>query len=311
MEIAGTVDNKESLLREIAELKKQRNAVILVHNYQLAEVQEAADILGDSLGLSREAATTEAAVILFCGVHFMAETAKILSPEKTVLLPFKSAGCPMADMVSAPQLRALKAKHPDAVVITYVNSTAETKAEADYCCTSANAQKVVDSLPRDQKIIFAPDMNLGAWVTRHRPENTLLWPGYCPVHHRLSMEEVKGMREAYPDAKFMVHPEAPMEILLTADAVASTGGMVDYVKSLPEGARLIVGTEAGMISRLKRERPDITYILASHDTVCANMKLTRLVHLRDALKNMQHQIEVPEEIASRARRSIDRMLELS
>ncbi len=311
MSIAGPLESKPALLSEINERKKQRNAVVLVHNYQLAEVQEAADILGDSLGLSQAAARTDAEVILFCGVHFMAETAAILSPEKTVLLPNRHAGCPMAEMVSAKDLRSLKQQHPDAVVITYVNSTAETKAEADYCCTSSNAQQVVDSLPKEQKIIFAPDMNLGAWVTRHRPENTLLWPGYCPVHHRLSLEEVESVRATYPDAAFMVHPEAPLEILRTADAVESTGGMVQYVRSLPKGSQLIVGTEAGMISRLKRERPDLHYILISHDTVCADMKITRLVHLRDALKEMQYKVTVPKSIADRARVSIQRMLELS
>ncbi len=308
MEIAGHLQTTAEIIDEINELKRERGAVILVHNYQLEEVQRVGDILGDSLGLSREAARTDAHVIVFCGVHFMAETAKILSPEKTVLLPVKHAGCPMADMVEPEALSALKARHPDAVVITYVNSTAETKAVADYCCTSANAQQIVDSLPRDQKIIFAPDMNLGAWVTRHRPENVILWPGYCPVHHRMTVAEVEAKRREYPGAPFMVHPEAPMEVLLTADAVESTGGMVKYVKTLPENSTLIVGTEAGMISRLKMERPDIHYVLASHDTVCANMKLTRLTHVRDALRHMRHEIVVPGEIADRARRSIERML---
>jgi quinolinate synthase len=310
MEIAGEVVQKNQLLIEIDKLKKERNAVILVHNYQLGEVQEAADILGDSLGLSIEASRTEKDVIVFCGVHFMAETAKILSPEKTVLLPFKSAGCPMADMVTPEGLINLKKKHPDAVVITYVNSTATTKAEADYCCTSSNAEKIVNSLPVNQKIIFAPDMNLGAWVTRKRPDNVILWPGFCPVHQRMTLDEINIRRAQYPKAKFIVHPEARMEILKVADAVESTGGMVEYVKSMEKGAQLIVGTEGGMITRLKKERPDIQYIVASVDAVCANMKLTRLVHVRDALVNMTHKIEVPDQIAKRARISIKRMIEI-
>jgi quinolinate synthase len=302
--------SKDKLIQEIDELKKKHNAVILVHNYQLDEVQEVADILGDSLGLSKEAAKTSKDVIVFCGVHFMAETAYMLSPTKTVLLPRKNAGCPMADMVTPEELIKLKAKHPNAVVITYVNSTAETKALSDYCCTSSNAAKIVSSIPEDREIIFAPDQNLGRWVTKNRKGKVILWPGYCPTHQRVTLKDINDLKKAFPDAKVVIHPEAPIQLCEIADAVESTGGMVDYAKSLPAGSKLIVATEVGMINRLKRENPNITYIPASPDMVCSNMKLTRLIHVRDALLHMQHKITVPDEIADKARLSIQRMIEI-
>lgn len=310
MDLSNVPGSRTALSNEISDLKKKLNAVILVHNYQLDEVQAVADYLGDSLELSRLAAKTDADIIVFCGVHFMAETAYILSPSKTILLPEPSAGCPMADMIRPDQLLKLKEENPDAIVVTYVNSSAEIKALSDYCCTSANAEKIVATLPQNQKIIFTPDMNLGAWITRKRTDNKVIWPGYCPVHHRLLPSEIEEKKSQFPDAVVIVHPEAPMDVLELADAVESTGGMVNYVKSLPRGKMVIVGTEAGMINRLRRVRPDLIYIAASPDTVCSNMKKTRLSHVRDSLLYLQHRITVPDEIAEKARRAIYRMLEV-
>ncbi|MBU1221740.1 quinolinate synthase NadA [Myxococcota bacterium] len=310
MDLSNVPGSRQELTKEILELKKKYNAVILVHNYQLDEVQSVADHLGDSLELSRLAAKTSADIIVFCGVHFMAETAYILSPTKTVLLPEINAGCPMADMINPEQLKKLKEENPDAIVVTYVNSSAEIKALSDYCCTSANAEKIVATLPANQKIIFTPDMNLGAWITRKRPDNKIIWPGYCPVHHRLLPFEIEEKKRQFPDAVVIVHPEAPIDVLKLADAVESTGGMVNYVQSLPSGKFVIIGTEAGMINRLRRVRSDLVYIPASPDTVCSNMKKTRLSHVRDSLLFMQHKITVPDEIAEKARRSINRMLEV-
>ncbi|MBN2724166.1 MAG: quinolinate synthase NadA [Deltaproteobacteria bacterium] len=302
--------SRKQLTTEIRSMAEEKNAVILVHNYQLDEVQSIADFLGDSLELSRKAAETDAEIIVFCGVHFMAETASILSPEKTVLLPVADAGCPMADMITPEQLIEARIKHPDAVVVTYINSSAATKAFSDYCCTSANAQKITDSLPEGQKIIFTPDMNLGAWVTRKRSGHDILWPGYCPVHHRLEPWEILEKKKQFPNAQVMIHPEAPLDVLKLADVVESTGGMVKYVRNLPEGSQIIVGTESGMINRLRKERPDIIYISASPDTVCSNMKKTRLSHVHDALKFNQHVITVDEKTAVKAKKAILKMLEV-
>ncbi|MDA3863129.1 MAG: quinolinate synthase NadA [Deltaproteobacteria bacterium] len=310
MEFNNIVPDQAQLVKEINELKQKLNAVILVHNYQLDEIQQIGDFLGDSLGLSKQAANTENKIIVFCGVKFMAETAKILSPDKTVLLPVKTAGCPMADMVDIEDLRQLKRENPDAVVVTYVNSSTETKALSDYCCTSANARKIIESIPDDKEIIFLPDQHLGAYVTSNRQGRSILWKGFCPVHQRMKLEEIKQLKRDNPQAKFIIHPEAPASITKLADAIESTGGMVKYIKNLPENSSVIVGTELGMINRLRRERSDINFIPASSDLICYNMKSTRLVDVRDALKHKQYQIEVDPDIAAKARKAIKRMISI-
>lgn len=300
------------LIEEIRALQQQRNAVILAHNYQLNEVQEIADITGDSLELSRKAATVQADVIVFCGVHFMAETAAILCPDKTVLLPVLQAGCPMADMITPEELRAFQDEHPKAVTVTYVNSTAEIKALSDICCTSANARQVVQSIPRDTPILFVPDRHLGEWVTRDLGrDNVYFWPGFCPVHQRILPEDIERMRKRFPQAVVMVHPECDLQVCLQADFVESTGGMLRRVLALPPETTVILGTEIGLINRLQALRPDLLIVAAGPDLVCANMKMTRLVHVRDALRDMVHRITVLPEIAHAARRSIERMLAIS
>ncbi len=299
------------LIEEIHSLKKQRNAVILAHNYQLNEVQEIADFTGDSLELSRKAASVDADVIVFCGVHFMAETAAILCPEKTVLLPVAEAGCPMADMITPEELRAFQAEHPGAVTVTYVNSTAQIKAMSDICCTSANAHRVLASIPRETPVLFVPDRHLGEWVSRDSGwDNVHLWPGFCPVHQRILPEDIRRLRERFPDAVVMVHPECDMAVCRLADFVESTGGMLRRVMELPAGATVILGTEMGLINRLQVLRPDVFIVSAGPDLVCANMKMTRLVHVRDSLRDLVHRITVSPDVAAAARRAIERMLAL-
>ena len=295
------------LTQAIRDLLKQRNAVLLAHNYMRDEVQAIADITGDSLQLSMEAAKTDAAVIVFCGVHFMAESAAILSPDKTVLLPRPDAGCPMADMVDVTGLQKLKAMHPGVPVVTYVNSTAAVKAESDICCTSANAVSVVRSLPENE-LIFAPDRNLGRWIARFVPDKQLIyWDGYCPTHDRLTVAEVQSARAEYPDAVFMAHPECPPEILDIADHICSTSGM--YVYARQSGAkRFIVGTEAGILYRLRLENPEKEFILPTNRLICPNMKLTSLEDVREALVTMKPRITVPADVRERAKLALDRML---
>ena len=259
------------IAQRVAQLKEERNAVILAHNYQIPEVQLLADFLGDSLGLSQEAAKTDADVIVFCGVHFMAQTAKLLSPDKTVLMPDPKAGCPMADMITAEQTRQFKAEHEGAPVVAYVNTTAEVKAESDICCTSSNAVKVVNSLDADT-VLFIPDSNLADWVSKHTDKEVIAWGGYCPTHARISPETINFMREEHPDAVFVVHPEARPEVVAMADEVASTGGMVTFARET-DATELIVGTEEGLVNRLQRENPDKTFYIVPH-TVCPNMKKT-------------------------------------
>jgi len=298
------IDIKE----RVAELKQQRNAVILVHNYQIPEVQDLADFLGDSLGLSQQAAATDADVIVFCGVHFMAQTAKLLSPDRTVLMPDPSAGCPMADMITPQQLRRFKAEHPGAPVVAYVNTTAEVKAESDICCTSANAVEVVESLDADT-VLFIPDMHLADWVARHTDKQIIAWGGYCPTHVRISPATIEYMKQQYPDAVVIVHPEARHEVLDMADVVASTGGMVKFARET-DAREIIVGTEEGMVYRLRRENPDKTFYVVPH-TVCPNMKKTTAAKVVASLENMQYEIDVAPDIAERARRAVERMLEVS
>jgi quinolinate synthase len=299
----------QRLLDEIRELKEPRKAVILAHNYQLPEIQDLADFCGDSLGLSIQASRTDAETIVFCGVRFMAETAKILSPGKLVLLPDRWAGCPMADMLTAEQLQGLKQKYPDALVVCYVNSTADVKAESDYCCTSANAVAVVRSLPADRPIIFVPDQHLGRFVEEQTGRDLILWPGYCPTHVLISEEDVKKAQKQCPDAVVIAHPECSEPVKKLADAVLSTGQMLKYVKESP-ARRFIVATEVGMIHPLKKARPDAEYIPAGTRGVCPNMKKITLEKVLASLASLQFPIEVPEEIRRRAAGALQHMVEI-
>ncbi|OHB68580.1 MAG: quinolinate synthase [Planctomycetes bacterium RBG_13_62_9] len=299
----------QNVLSEIQELKRRRRAVILAHNYQPAEIQDLADFCGDSLGLSVEASKTDADVVVFCGVRFMAETAKILSPAKTVVMPDRFAGCPMADMITAEQLRGLKQKHPGALVVCYVNSTAEVKAECDYCCTSANAVEVVNSLPRDKQIIFVPDQHLGKFVEERTGRDLILWPGYCPTHVFISEDDIRNARREYPDAVVMAHPECSEPVKQLADALLSTGQMLTFVKKSP-ARQFIVATEVGMIHPLQKVRPDAQFIPAGSRGVCPNMKKTTVEKVLASLTNLQYEVTVPEDIRLKAKKSLDRMVSI-
>jgi quinolinate synthase len=299
----GTKD----IIDGINKLKKELQAVLLVHNYQLGEVQDIADFSGDSLELSRKAAETEAKVIVFCGVHFMAETAAILNPDKIVLLPDIHSGCPMADMVTAPRLRELKQKHPKAKVVCYVNSTAEVKAESDICCTSANAVQVVKSLSSAEEIIFVPDQYLGSYAGEQAGRELILWPGYCPTHARIRTDDIRKRKEEHPGAVVIVHPECKPDVKAVADAVLSTGGMVKFVKET--GVKeIIVGTEIGIIHRLSKENPDKVFIPVSEQAVCPRMKLITLETVLWSMKNLEYKVTVPEEIRLKAKKAVDSML---
>jgi quinolinate synthase len=300
---------RELISHKIAELKKERKAVILAHNYQLGEIQDAADFVGDSLELARKAANIDAEVVVFCGVHFMAETAAILSPEKTVLAPEPKAGCPMADMISGAELREFKTRYPGLPVVCYVNSTAEVKAESDICCTSANAVKVVESLKSDT-VLFVPDQYLGAFVKERTSKKIISWPGYCPCHARIKPEDILKLRKHYPKAKVIVHPESRPEVTALADQVLSTGQMVSYA-ARADVKELIVGTEIGMLYRLRKENPDKLFIPVSEQAVCANMKMTTLPKLLASLENMQAVVSVPEEIRRKAVGAVERMLKVT
>jgi quinolinate synthase len=297
------------ILEKINQLKNARSAVILAHNYQLAEIQDIADFTGDSLGLSIKAAQTDAEVIVFCGVRFMAETAAILSPEKTVLLPDEFAGCPLADMITAEQLRELKQQHPDALVVCYVNSSAEVKAESDYCCTSSNAVEIVNSMPQDREIIFVPDRHLGQHVIEQTGRALILWPGYCHVHVVITVQDIEKNKGKYPDAVVMAHPECTEPVKALADQILSTGGMLNFVgKSTAK--RFVVATEVGMIHALKRQNPNAEYLPASKRAVCPNMKRITLEKILWALEDMQYKITVPEAIRAKAKKALDRMVEV-
>ncbi|MCX6678372.1 MAG: quinolinate synthase NadA [Methanothrix sp.] len=294
------------MIKKILALKEERQATILAHNYQIPEVQDIADLVGDSLELSRAAARLDSEVIIFCGVDFMAETAAILSPQKKVVLPENGAWCPMAHMITPEQLRDLKALHPEAAVVCYVNSTAEIKAESDVCCTSANGVQVVNSLS-EKEVIFVPDRNLAAYVARHTDKKIIPWNGYCYVHDHLTAEEVRAARAEHPNAEVLVHPECRPEVIDQADFVYSTAGMGRH--ALAGAAReFIIGTETGMIYRLKKENPLKEFYPLSKNAICQNMKKTDLAKVLRALQTLQSQVTVPEEIAVRARRSIERML---
>jgi quinolinate synthase len=296
-----------TIVEEIKSLQAARNAIILAHNYQPGEIQDLADFTGDSLELARKAATVAEDIVVFCGVHFMAETAAILNPRKTVLLPTPDAGCPMADMISGEQLRELKAKHPGAKVLCYVNSTAEIKAESDCCVTSSNAVAVARSFPADQEIIFVPDQHLGSWTAEQLGRKFILWPGFCPTHARMTDRQIALARAEHPGAPVLVHPECPKGVRDAADQVLSTGGMCRYVLGRPEAA-FIVGTETGILHRLKKENPDKLFFPLLESAVCPNMKKTTLEKVLWSLQENQTIVRVAEPIASRARKSIEAML---
>jgi len=298
-----------NIAEEIARLKKEKNAIILVHNYQIGEVQDVADILGDSLDLAKKAAETTADIIVFCGVQFMAETAKILSPNKKVLLPVMDAGCPMADMIDADQLTKLKAKHPKAKVVTYVNSNADVKALTDVCCTSANAVKIVQDIDA-QEIIFVPDKNLGAYCQRFTDKKVILWDGYCSVHNRITSSEVISSKEVMIDAPLLVHPECSPAVIDLADEVLSTSGMMAYVNS-SDAKRFIIATEEGIMYRMKKENPAKEFFAAGTPKICINMKKTAIQDVYNVLNQEDNQIEVAEDIAVGAKRALSEMLKYS
>jgi len=299
----------QELFDQIREWKGKRRAVILAHNYQPSEIQDIADFCGDSLGLSIQASKTDAEVIVFCGVRFMAETAKILSPDKTVLLPDRRAGCPMADMITAGQLRALRQEHPEALVVCYVNSTAGVKAESDYCCTSSNAVAVVQSLPKDREIVFVPDQHLGRFVEQQTGRRLILWPGYCPTHVSISQDEVSQAKRLYPDAVVIAHPECSEPVKGLADALLSTGQMIQFARSSP-AKRFIVATEVGMIHPLKKIRPDAEFIPAGRRGICPNMKKISLENVLASLEHLHYPVEVPDDIRVRATKALQRMVEV-
>ncbi|MEN3185536.1 MAG: quinolinate synthase NadA [Atribacterota bacterium] len=299
----------DDLKKDIFKLKQEKKALILAHNYQLPEVQDVADFVGDSLGLSIAASQTDAKVIVFCGVFFMAETAKILSPQKLVLLPEEKAGCPMADMITAPQLRELKSLHPQAVSLCYVNTSAAVKAECDYCCTSANAVKIVEeSLKSAAEIIFVPDQHLARYVASQTGGNFIIWPGYCPVHVDITPEHIEEAKKRYPQAPVLVHPECRQEVIELADHVLSTEGMCWYMKK-SLASTFIVGTEVGILYRLQKENPTKRFYPVSENAICVDMKKITLEKIVSSLEKMEYQIELPEAIIQKAQKSIKRMIQ--
>jgi quinolinate synthase len=297
---------KNDLCRRIQELKRLRNAVILAHNYQIEEVQDAADFVGDSFELSRIAAQSEAEVIVFCGVHFMAEVAAILAPEKIVLLPDIQAGCPLADMITEETLREKKKQHPAAAVVTYINSPAVVKAQSDICVTSSNAVNIVNSLEAEE-VLFVPDMNLGSFVAGQTDKRLILWDGYCVTHHRVRPSDVVAARAAHPDAVVMVHPECRPDVVKAADHVFSTGGMIRFARETSH-QKIIVGTEMGLIYRLQKENPGKQFFLLAQGLVCPNMKYTNLEKIYKALETLQPRIAVPRPVLDLARIPLERML---
>ncbi len=303
-----TDDKNKELIDKIQALKKQRKAVILVHNYQRPDVQDIGDFTGDSLELSQKAARTDAEVIVFCGVHFMAETASILSPDKVVLLPDDSAGCPMADMITAGELIKKKKEMPGAQVVCYVNSTAAVKAESDICCTSANAVRVVQSLPGGE-IIFVPDQYLGHYVATKTNRPMTLWPGYCPTHVKIQPEDILTQKEKHPGAVALVHPECRPETREAADEVLSTGGMIRFARE-SEVKTIIIATEIGILHRLSKENPGKTFVAANNKAICPNMKKITLEKVLWSLEEMSPQVKVPEELRVRANKAVDRMINL-
>ncbi len=320
-----SLEDHSYLQSEIRALAAERNAVILAHNYQVPEIQAAADFVGDSLGLSRQAAATDAELIVFCGVHFMAETASILAPEKTVLIPDAGAGCSLAESITADQLRAWKAQHPGAVVVMYVNTSAEVKAETDYCCTSSNAVGVVEHILREHgsgtEILFGPDMFLGAYVEKKLGVRMHVWDGECHVHAGIRPTDIAQVRAAHPSADFLIHPEcgcstSVMEYVAAGDVesegvhMLSTGGMLDYARAA-RGGTAVVATETGMLHGLREAAPDTDFIAANERAVCRYMKMITLPKLRDSLRDGRDLVKVPEDVAAQARLPIERMIAIS
>jgi quinolinate synthase len=299
---------KDEIIQRIQDLRKERSAVILAHNYQVGEVQDIADFTGDSLGLSQEAARSDAEVIVFCGVHFMAETAAILAPRKTVLLPDPRSGCPMADMITARELRDWKARYPGRPVVCYVNTTAEVKAESDICCTSSNAVKVVLSLP-DEEVLFVPDKNLAAFVARETRKKIIAWDGYCYVHDRILAKDVLVAKDQHPEAEVWVHPECRPEVIDLADRVISTGFMVKAARETA-AREVLVGTEVGILHRLRKENPRAAFFAVKEGAVCSDMKKISLVKVLRALEEMKFRVEVPPDVSRRARGAIEKMISL-
>ena len=326
------MSDKQKIVEEILKLKEQRRAIIIAHNYQREEVQEIADFTGDSLELSRQAAEVDCDVIVFCGVNFMAESASILSPKKTVLLPELEANCPMADMIRVSGERKvwktfpgyeeqptfvfphdftlldMKEKYPGVPVVTYVNTTADVKAESDICCTSANVVKVVESVDSDT-VICVPDRNLSAWAQKNTGKKIITWDGFCHVHDRVTADDVERARKEHPDAVLMAHPECRLEVLELADHVTSTSGMLRFAKA-SDAKEFIVGTEVGLLYRLRKENPDKIFYPLRKDMICPNMKKTRLESVLFALKEMKHEVKVPEDIRIKAVKALDKMLEI-
>lgn len=319
-ELQPGLSSYEKWATEVRELAEARDAVILAHNYQVPWIQEVADFVGDSLGLARRAAATQAKEIVFCGVHFMAETAKVLSYDKRVLLPDLDAGCSLSDTITAEQLREWKAEHPGAAVVTYVNTTAEVKAESDYCCTSSNAAKIVEAIPADRKILFAPDMFLGANVERETGRKMEIWMGECHVHAGIRPEDIDDRLDENPDAEFHIHPECGCSshaLYLLGDGalpkerthVLSTGGMVRRSKET-DAQKIIVATETGLIHRLRKENPEKEFIAANDDAVCRYMKTITPDNVLTSLREGVYEVDVPEDIAHRARLAIERMISI-
>jgi len=300
----------KKLQSEIRRLLKERNAILLAHNYQRPEVQDVADLCGDSLELSMKASKTEADIIIFCGVHFMAETASILCPDKRVILPVKDAGCAMADMINAKQLSEKKKEMPSAVVVSYVNTTAEVKAESDICCTSANVLRVVDSIDLSQPIFMTPDRNLARYAKEYsKRENISWWDGYCPIHDSLTVEQVKKVKEEHPDAIFIAHPECRIEVLRLADEIKSTSGMIRYVKESSH-KKFIIATEVGILHPLKKACPDKEFIPADPNMICPDMKKTGLLEIIRALETLEPEVKVSDHIRKKAITAVERMLSL-
>jgi len=306
---AKDINSESSPAQQIRDLKEERKAVILAHNYQLPEVQDIADFVGDSLGLARRASELQPEVILFCGVHFMAETAAILCPNSIVLMPDSNAGCPMANMINVRQLRNLKAKHPQAVVVCYVNSSAAVKAESDYCCTSSNASSVMETIPQDREVIFVPDKYLGSWAARQTSRKVILWEGYCPTHVRILPEHILAQKKKHPRALVLAHPECLTEVSEMADVVASTSGMVRFCQESPV-KEFIIATEIGILHQLKTNSPEKQFYPATELADCPNMKLNNLEKMLWALEDMSPPVTVPEEIAERAKLAIDQMVSI-
>ncbi len=302
-----TIERMYELKERIRGLLKEKNAILLAHNYQRPEIQDVADLCGDSLELSIKASKTEKDVIVFCGVHFMAETASILSPNKTVLLPVAAAGCPMADMITARELIEEKRENPGRVIVSYVNTTADVKAESDICCTSANVVRVVESIDPDKEIFMTPDKNLAQYAKSRTQRKITWWKGFCPTHNNLKPSQVKKVKEENPDALFLAHPECTPEVLALADEIKSTSGILAFVKNSLH-KKFIIGTENGILHPLSKANPDKEFIPADPDMICANMKKTGLLDVVKALEQMKTIVKVPEEIANRARSAVEKML---